>query len=191
MTIGEKLRNARKIHGLSQLQLAEKICVSRQAVTKWESDRGTPDIENLKAISSLLNISVDYLINDEEYFCSNVLKVPIFLDSYPKSKWNSLTEDYVVLEQYANAQSIYELSRKRKMTTKEKIVDFVVLPGLNDIQDHWRDPSKYYLVCQREDSFVVNITRNFLISKKLIHPMDGTSFEIEDNIFTKTRRKLK
>ncbi len=119
MTIGEKLREARKTHGLSQLQFAEKICVSRQAVTKWESDGGIPDIENLKAISSLLDISIDYLINDEESLYSNILKAPISLESYPKAKWNALTEDYVVLEQYADAQSIYELSRERKMTIKD------------------------------------------------------------------------
>ena len=69
--------------------------------------------------------------------------------------------DYVVLEQYADAQSIYELSRERKMTIKEKIVDFVVLPGLNYTQDHWRDPSKYYLVYQNADLFLVNITGDF------------------------------
>ena len=38
MTLGEKLKEARKKIGLSQEQLAEKLCVSRQAVTKWESD---------------------------------------------------------------------------------------------------------------------------------------------------------
>ena len=61
MTFGEKLKNARKEAGLSQEQLAEKLSVSRSAVAKWESDKGMPDIDNLKAntaiaaLMSLLN----------------------------------------------------------------------------------------------------------------------------------------
>ena len=66
MTLGEKIKKARKEHGLSQEQFAEKLCVSRSAVAKWETDKGTPDIENLKAISSLLNVSIDYLLDDGE-----------------------------------------------------------------------------------------------------------------------------
>ena len=66
MTLGEKIKKARKEHGLSQEQFAEKLCVSRSAVAKWETDKGTPDIENLKAISSLLNVSIDYLLDDSE-----------------------------------------------------------------------------------------------------------------------------
>ncbi|MDD7285522.1 MAG: helix-turn-helix transcriptional regulator [Firmicutes bacterium] len=45
MSIGEKIKKCRKEAGLSQEQLAEKLCVSRQAVAKWEADRGIPDVE--------------------------------------------------------------------------------------------------------------------------------------------------
>ena len=59
MTLAEKLKDARKNAALSQEQLAEKLCVSRAAVAKWESGKGLPDIENLKAISKLLDVSID------------------------------------------------------------------------------------------------------------------------------------
>ncbi|MGN1443646.1 MAG: helix-turn-helix transcriptional regulator, partial [Acutalibacteraceae bacterium] len=59
LTFGEKLKQARKSAGLTQEQLAEKLMVSRQAVTKWESDRGLPDIGNIKRIARLLNVSID------------------------------------------------------------------------------------------------------------------------------------
>ena len=45
--------------------MAERLFVSRQAVSKWEADKGIPDIENLRQIAALFNISLDYLINDE------------------------------------------------------------------------------------------------------------------------------
>lgn len=66
MNFAEKLRTMRKQFGMSQEQLAEKINVSRQAVTKWETDGGIPDIENILAISTLFNVSVDELLSAEK-----------------------------------------------------------------------------------------------------------------------------
>lgn len=65
MTFAEKLKSIRKQAGLSQEQLAEKLGVSRQAVTKWETDMGIPDIENIMAISALFDISIDELLSNE------------------------------------------------------------------------------------------------------------------------------
>lgn len=65
MTFSNKLRALRKQAGLSQEQLAEKLSVSRQAVTKWETDAGVPDIVNIKAISNLFDISIDRLLSNE------------------------------------------------------------------------------------------------------------------------------
>ncbi|MGN1195566.1 MAG: helix-turn-helix domain-containing protein, partial [Acutalibacteraceae bacterium] len=79
MTFGEKLREARKRAGLTQEQLAEKLTVSRQAVTKWEADRGLPDIGNIKLISELLNVSIDFLLDDGKTLDMSVLKEEISL----------------------------------------------------------------------------------------------------------------
>lgn len=68
MTVGEKLKEARKKAGLSQEQFAEKLSVSRSAVAKWETNKGMPDVENLQAISKLLNASIDYLLDDGNSF---------------------------------------------------------------------------------------------------------------------------
>lgn len=65
MTFAEKLKSIRKQAGFSQEKLAEKIGVSRQAVTKWETDTGIPDIENIMAIASLFDVSVDDLLSNE------------------------------------------------------------------------------------------------------------------------------
>lgn len=66
MTFAEKLKSIRKQAGFSQEKLAEKLGVSRQAVTKWETDKGIPDIENLMAISTLFDISIDELLSNEK-----------------------------------------------------------------------------------------------------------------------------
>lgn len=61
----QKIKFIRKQAGMSQEQLAEKLGVSRQAVTKWETDAGIPDIENMMAISALFDISIDELLSNE------------------------------------------------------------------------------------------------------------------------------
>ncbi len=66
MVFAEKLKTLRKEKNISQEALAEKIHVSRQAITKWESGNGIPDIENLIAISSLFNESLDSLLSEEK-----------------------------------------------------------------------------------------------------------------------------
>ena len=66
MTLEEQIKHYRKQAGLSQEKMAEKIGVSRQAITKWENGTGTPDIANLMAIADLFQISVDELLSDEK-----------------------------------------------------------------------------------------------------------------------------
>lgn len=65
MTFAEKLKELRKQSGISQEKLAEKLGVSRQAVTKWERDSGVPDIDNIMAISKLFDVSMDELFSNE------------------------------------------------------------------------------------------------------------------------------
>lgn len=62
MKTSEKIKELRSERGWSQEQMAEKLSVSRQAITKWETGAGTPDIENLAAIAQLFGVSTDVLI---------------------------------------------------------------------------------------------------------------------------------
>ena len=64
--LSEKLYKLRKNSGLSQEQLAEKLSVSRQAISKWESGTAVPESEKLVTISNYFGVSVDYLLKDEE-----------------------------------------------------------------------------------------------------------------------------
>ena len=79
MTLGEKLKEARKQAGLSQEQLSGKLGVSRSAVAKWETDKGIPDVDNLKVLSQLLGVSIDYLLDDGEDLDKSVIKESIDL----------------------------------------------------------------------------------------------------------------
>ena len=66
MTFGEKLKKLRTDNGLTQDELAEKIYVTRTAISKWETDKGYPSIDSLKQLSGLFGISIDDLISDAD-----------------------------------------------------------------------------------------------------------------------------
>lgn len=66
MIFPEKLQLIRKSKGMTQEDLAAALSVSRQAVAKWESGQGYPDIANLISISSMFNVTVDYLVKDAD-----------------------------------------------------------------------------------------------------------------------------
>lgn len=65
MTTGEKLQNLRKKNNYTQEELADVMNVSRQAISKWESDVAFPETEKLIALSKLYKCSIDYLLNNE------------------------------------------------------------------------------------------------------------------------------
>ena len=63
MSLGNSLFNARKKSALSQEEVAEKLGVSRQTISKWELDETLPDIRQAKKLSSLYHLSLDELID--------------------------------------------------------------------------------------------------------------------------------
>ncbi|MEE1042730.1 MAG: helix-turn-helix domain-containing protein, partial [Clostridia bacterium] len=65
MTIGEKISQLRMASGISQEQLAEKISVSRQAVSKWEMDQALPQIDKVLQLCQLFDVSTDELLQDK------------------------------------------------------------------------------------------------------------------------------
>ena len=65
MKLYEKIIKLRKEKGLSQEEFGNAINVSRQAVSKWESEQTKPDIDKLKDIAKFFDVSYDYLLNDE------------------------------------------------------------------------------------------------------------------------------
>jgi len=66
MKLDEKLVHLRKEKGLTQLELAETMRVSRQTVSKWEAGGSLPSTENLRSLSELYGVPVDYLLNEGE-----------------------------------------------------------------------------------------------------------------------------
>ncbi len=62
---GKKIAQKRKDLGMTQIEFAEKLCVTRQTVSRWEAGTVLPDIDKISDIASLLQVSCDYLLKDE------------------------------------------------------------------------------------------------------------------------------
>lgn len=66
MNFSEKILTLRKANNLTQEQLAEKLDVSRQSISKWESGQATPELEKIVEMSALFNVTTDYLLKSSE-----------------------------------------------------------------------------------------------------------------------------
>lgn len=192
MTLGEKLKNARKSTGLSQEQLAEKLCVSRAAVAKWETDRGLPDVMNLKAISQLLDISIDALLGDGEHDFSTI-KEPVDLSLLTITGRARTKHDVAVRTRFPHADSIHQLSLIHQLNRIEWWLDFLTCGTYTMIWglSHWKTwTGHYYLVNQGDRQFFVEVTEEFLIATAIAKPITKNKFYIGDRQYIRIRYEI-
>lgn len=196
-TFGERLKSARKRAGLTQEQLAEKLLVSRQAITKWETDRGMPDIENLKQLSALLGISIDSLLDSGEPMDLLVTREEINLNDYVyqrkfSGRWvqKASKKDMIVAEKYPDCE-IHYLTAKQILTKGEKITDNLLgfltdAPfGIPDLINGIKNADQeFYLVKQGDKCFLVTVTDEFIESRQLREPITAKRFAIGNFAFT-------
>lgn len=196
MTLGEKIKDARKQCGLSQEQLAEKMAVSRSAVAKWEAGNGLPDVENLKILAALLNVSIDYLLDDGEAIAGAVIREAYNLSDYGKGS-KKKKKDRVIREKYPNAE-IHTLLGKQKLTTSEKVIDnllafFTDAPfGTPNLINSFKNLDKeFYLVQQDEKQYYVTVTDEFVEIRRLVKQITADKFEIGNWQFIKCKYEVK
>ena len=182
MTFGQKLKEIRKKFGLSQEQLAEIMNVSRQAITKWESESGLPDISNLKELAKVFGVTVDYLLDDK-----NTLPLLSMRKELDKKKYkNKLTMyEEVLKEYYSEPYKIYCLSRTRKLNFIETIINTFVAPEIGPVStaDELGDLSPYYLVKKDNLKLLVNIKNYVLEVMELPSSINDKNFVIGKNKF--------
>ncbi len=194
MTLGEKIKRARIENGLTQEQLSEMMMVSRQAITKWESDKGIPDVSNLKTLAQHLNVSIDYLLNNGSEIDINVIRESIDISKYGKSLMKKKLTDKLMLEKYPSAEIRTLLPQKRRDKT-EKIFDFIIdfftpLCGTSDLQNSIKlIGTEYYIVNEANMQFFVTINykEGYMESRRTVkhyHTHTGDKFSIGDLIFT-------
>ena len=195
MTLGKKIKEARVKAGYTQEQLAGMLGVSRQAVTKWEADRGLPDVENLKSMGKLLNISVDYLLDDGTELDLSVTREAIDLSNYAGSKFDKKVT--ILKERFPDAEC-HGLISTKKLSKSEKVLDGAIglftdfSFGSVDLAKAAEDMSnQFFLVEDDKEQYLVHISDEFIETRKLANHIEkskknGTGygkFEIGDREF--------
>lgn len=85
----QKLQNIRKEKRITQEELADKLNVSRQAVSKWESGQTMPEIEKIIQIAKMYDVSLDYLLKDEDEnveINNQISNLPLNSETQPSKK---------------------------------------------------------------------------------------------------------
>ena len=102
MRLGESLCRARKACGLSQEEVAEKLGVSRQTISKWETDETLPDIRQAKRLSTLYHVTLDELVSfDIEVRAIQEMVRQTSEETQKKIDWTKLwSEKYPILASY-------------------------------------------------------------------------------------------
>ncbi|MDD7794299.1 helix-turn-helix transcriptional regulator [Clostridium sp. 'White wine YQ'] len=109
MSLGEKLLDLRKKAALSQEDVAEKLGVSRQTVSKWESDQTVPELIKAKLLSELYNVSYDYLISGTP-IGGDLTSIELIVDEID---WTSAwSKKYPILASYQGMKGIETYSKK-------------------------------------------------------------------------------
>lgn len=186
MTLGEKIKDIRKRLGFSQEDLAKIINVSRQAITKWERDDGVPDISNLKELSKIFKVSIDYLLDNNSHLPNIIIEKELDKTKY-KNKLSSYEE---ILKEYFNEEyEIYVLTREKNMNFIERVMDIFVggiAPEMIypiETSDVLSDLSPYYLVKKDNIKLLVNIKKWNLIVIELPSETNDKKFIYNKNKF--------
>jgi transcriptional regulator with XRE-family HTH domain len=109
MSLGENLLDLRKKAGLSQEEVAEKLSVSRQTVSKWETDQTVPELIKAKLLSELYNVSYDYLISGI-HIGGDVTSIEMIVDEID---WTGAwSKKYPILASYQGINGINSYNEK-------------------------------------------------------------------------------
>ena len=141
MAISDKILNLRKENGLSQEAFAEKLGVSRQSVSKWESGAAMPDIDKIVSISEIFGVTTDYLLKEDlpetpsldEAYCSELddtvkPEKPIIIpEEIPGEVLESDEENGVFMPVENNAGEEAKSESKRKKGSVKKIIAWVLV----------------------------------------------------------------
>ena len=176
MTPGKRIRRLRQHAGLSQSELASRLHVTRQAVTKWENDNGLPDIVNLQGLAGVFDTTVDAIIGRE----TNEGSITLKRFDPPLPRWKRGPYDQAVRSEYPDAVAVWVLAAMPKLTRLEWWLDWI-RPGLiRMVRQLQHEPGTYYLVNRVDRQVVVKVARTQMTSRvldftfaKRWHDLDG------------------
>ena len=186
MTLGEKMKKARNSCGLSQQQLADKLAVSRSAVAKWETDKGLPDVGNLKTLARLLNVSVDHLLDESEATDKTAIRETYSLAAYGRG-CKKVKKDRFIRERFPDAK-IYPLLAQRDMTGLQACTPQLPECGKGVETPHQTDKA-FYLIEKEKQKLLATVT-DTCIEVRSLEQKDCSQFQLDSWHFIKSNYEL-
>lgn len=125
MSIGERITELRKKSGLSQGQLADIMNISRQAVSKWETDQASPDTLNLIRLSDVLNTDVEYLASGKN---SKPKYTPVVInyEYTPRKTPEKVVEKIVEVEKIVQIEKPVEVEKIVERVVEKPVIKRIV-----------------------------------------------------------------
>lgn len=200
MALTQRIKELRTRNGLSQAALADRLHVSRQAVTKWEAGRGIPDVDNLRAMAALFGVSVDHLLDGTgDDATPAVLRHPVdvaSLEPYkPAGRPLGAKSHRAVREAFPDAV-IYPLARMRSNNRVQEFLEWGLMLafdtpyGLFGLSDSLSNRDAYYLVEEKNRHVLARVTPKAVEGKELPEPVEGRTFTFGADRFRRTSRPL-
>ena len=133
MSLGNKLAEARRARNLTQEQLAEKLEVTRQAVSRWESDAAYPETDKIVRMAQILGVSCDYLLQDGVDEKGSPVKPPVTrllkqaqgrrvkLTFYENDDGMPVIHDWCVIQDFDGAWASVEVVVNQKKPDKNEV----------------------------------------------------------------------
>lgn len=137
MKISEKIAILRKRFGYSQEDLANELDISRQSIYKWETDNSTPDLDNIKKMANLFNVSFDKLLDDNiDITVEETVVKKEYISTKKKEYRNVFATNNKLSYNQAEIDHGYPESRKRKNPDSEIIYNDKISKMKKDLSDY-------------------------------------------------------
>lgn len=200
MSLSDRIKECRTHAGLSQADVAARLCVSRQAVTKWESGKGAPDIENLKNMATLFGVSVDHLLADgsgkllTDVMLRQEMDVTALTPYRPRGMISGSKAHAAMKQLYPDA-TVWPLVRLRRNTRSESVTEwlgavFFSTPfNVFTTADAVSNRDAHYLVEQGPRQLLARVGADVVEVRELSDKV-STTFTVGQDSFRRFRRHL-
>ena len=189
MTFGDKLQQLRKQASLTQKELATKLCLTRQAIAKWENGAGLPDIDNLIKISKFFNTTLDELL---DYKIETVeLKVD---DASEQLNRNDVKQvggiKELIISKFPKAIEIYKLEQEINLKIWQEIVySLFNIDVVLELHDFIQNGVVYSFYIEEENyQYLVLYKKSTLFIKRLDDKFKKRHLIVDGYRYTKDKK---
>lgn len=200
MTLAQRIKACRSKAGLSQSELADRLVVDREDVAEWESGQSSPDIETLKSLAGLFEVSTsDLLGKDGAVLGARTNRVAVDVQSLKKTGGRFLakgTKAHTAVRRVFPDAVITPLLREKKNTKGESAAQWfteIVFDGVpnffSEVKNSFSGDS-FYLVEDASRRLLVRVTKDSVESHEIFGQLSGRKFFVGRSSFIKFGRPL-